>query len=412
MSADNSPNSLIAKPNATKMSKKPLAIMGIVGVLLFGILFWSVNYGSAPEEGVDGQKEVPISETEEQPLWLVEGSGLTLNPKTEQVSGVITPEAPTPSPQETINVPSANNEAIVLVQGKGLSEEEQHLRRMKSQAYLEALNSPLVSKKFNNENNTAQENTENSGTNSTQVGFDRSSSPSINQSSYDVSADKDKEAFFDRARQPDNAWILNNARTAGQEFEIKTGTVIPAVMITGINSDLPGNIIAQVSQNVYDSTSGQNLLIPQGAKLFGEYDSRVIFGQNRVLVAWNRLIYPDGSAITLPAFQGSDMAGNAGFKDKVNNHYFRIFGSAILMSLVTGATTYAVDGATSGSSEDEASLQSSMTTALAQQLGEATTALLEKNLSIKPTLEIRAGFQFNVVITKDIIFESPYMAWR
>ncbi len=411
MNADNSPNSLMARPNATRMSKKPLVIIGIVGFLLFGVLFWSVNYGSLPEEGVDKQKEVAISESEEQPLWLVEGSGLTLDPKTEQISGVIITKESDKLQQEIIDIPE-QKEQVLLIQNKGLTEEEQHLRRMKSQAYLEALNSPLLSKKFSHENNNMQQGTGNEGLNNTQVGFDNlSSSPTLNQSSYDVSADKDKEAFFDRARQADNAWILDSARTKGQDFEIKTGTVIPAVMITGINSELPGNIIAQVSQNVYDSSSGQNLLIPQGAKLFGEYDSRVIYGQSRVLVAWNRLIYPDGSAITLPAMPGSDMAGNAGFNDKVNNHYFRIFGSAILMSLITGATSYAIDGA-SGSSEDETSLQSQMTTALAQQLGQATTTLLEKNLSIKPTLEIRSGFAFNVVLTKDIIFETPYMAWR
>ena len=151
---------------------------------------------------------------------------------------------------------------------------------------------------------------------------------------YDVSADIDKEQFFERSK-PDNQWINQNIRTAGQKYEIKTGSVIPAAMVTAINSDLPGNMIAQVTQNIYDSATGSYLLIPQGTKLFGVYDSRVIMGQQRVLVAWNRIIFPDGSAMTIPSIPGTDMAGNSGFNQKVDNHYFRIFGSSILMALIT-----------------------------------------------------------------------------
>ena len=90
-------------------------------------------------------------------------------------------------------------------------------------------------------------------------------------------------------------------------LEIKTGTVIPAVLISGINSDLPGVLIAQVSQNVYNTANGRHLLIPQGAKLYGVYDSRVVYGQERTLVAWNRIIFPDGSSVTLGAMPGADM---------------------------------------------------------------------------------------------------------
>ena len=183
-------------------------------------------------------------------------------------------------------------------------------------------------------------------------------------------------------------------------------------MITGINSDLPGSIIAQVSQNIFDSATGQNLLVPQGSRLFGKYDSRIIYGQSRVLVAWNRIVYPDGSAITLPSMPGTDMAGSAGFEDEVNNHYFRIFGSSALMSLIMGGTAYTLNETTGGDSTNENSLQSQMTAALAQQFGQTTTSLLQKNLNIKPTLEVRAGYQFNIVLTKDVVFEQPYTAWR
>jgi type IV secretion system protein VirB10 len=186
-------------------------------------------------------------------------------------------------------------------------------------------------------------------------------------------------------------------------------------MVTGINSDLPGNIIAQVSQNVWDTAKGQHLLIPQGTKLFGTYDSRVVYGQERVLVAWNRLILPDGSAFTLGTMPGNDMAGYAGYTDEVNNHYLRIFGSAILMSLITGGMAYTMDSMdASGSSgtDNTPTMQQEMTSALAAQLGQATLQLLQKSLNIKPTLEIRPGYQFNVIVTKDLVFQEPYRSSR
>ena len=196
-------------------------------------------------------------------------------------------------------------------------------------------------------------------------------------------------------------------------LELKTGSVIPGVMLTGINSDLPGNMIAQVAQNVYDTATGLNLLIPQGARLYGIYDSRVVYGQQRVLIAWNRLIFPDGSSISLGAMPGADMAGMAGFNDNVDNHYARIFGSDLMMSLVSGGMAYALDGANDSTETDNGTrMTDEMTASLAQQLGQTTTTLLQRNLSIKPTLEIRPGYQFNIVVTKDVIFREPYTRWR
>jgi type IV secretion system protein VirB10 len=154
--------------------------------------------------------------------------------------------------------------------------------------------------------------------------------------------------------------------------------------------------------------------VPQGAKLFGVYDSRVIYGQERVLVAWNRVVFPDGSAVTLGAMPGSDMAGYAGYTDKVDNHYFRIFGSAILMSMISGGMAYTMDslGSSSESMSQTPTLQDEMGSALAAQLGQTTLQLLQRNLNIKPTLEIRPGYQFNVIVTKDLVFERPYRPQR
>ena len=160
-----------------------------------------------------------------------------------------------------------------------IRQELEKLRRMKTQARLTALYAPLGVKK--NADTSAQygrQATMAQGEQRRDSTLDVSRALSaMRENGYDPAADKDKEAFFNRAEK-DASWILPHSRTAGQPLELKTGTIIPGLMVTGINSDLPGNIIAQVSQNVFDTATGRQLLIPQGAKLLGVYDSRVIYG--------------------------------------------------------------------------------------------------------------------------------------
>lgn len=408
--SEKTPNSLepTKKVSVARMSRWPIYAVLIAGLFLLGILVYSVNFAHNQEEEQAGTQKVDIKE-EERPLLMGEGRGLALAPP----AGSPAIAGPEPKPAET-----RSREPLIVVQGKQeqpdqYRQELENLRRMKAQAQLTALSAPLgVIKRSDTSDQSGQ-----------QVAMvreeqRRDTAPDMNrdlsalrENGYDPAADKDKEAFFGRAEK-DASWILPHTRTAGQPLELKTGAVIPGVMVTGINSDLPGNIIAQVSQNVFDTATGRQLLIPQGAKLFGVYDSRVIYGQERVLVAWNRLMFPDGSAVTLGAMPGSDMAGNAGYTDKVNNHYLRIFGSAILMSMITGGMSYSMDSLDSGGDSDNPTLQDEMGAALASQLGQATLQLLQKNLNIKPTLEIRPGYQFNVIVTKDIVFQQPYREGR
>jgi type IV secretory pathway VirB10-like protein len=135
-------------------------------------------------------------------------------------------------------------------------------------------------------------------------------------------------------------WRLDSQPEAPRSpFELRAGFVVPATLISGINSDLPGQIMAQVAQNVYDTPTGKHLLIPQGSRLVGSYSSDVAYGQARVLVAWQRIVFPDGKAMDIGAMPGADSAGYAGFNDQVNNHYLRLFGSAFLMSGVTAGIT-------------------------------------------------------------------------
>jgi type IV secretion system protein VirB10 len=118
-------------------------------------------------------------------------------------------------------------------------------------------------------------------------------------------------------------------------YELRAGFVIPGTLISGINSQLPGQIMAQISQDVFDTATGKFKLFPQGSRLVGTYSSEVAYGQARVLVAWQRIVFPDGKALDISAMPGADGAGYAGFKDQVDNHYLRIFGSALLMSAIT-----------------------------------------------------------------------------
>jgi type IV secretory pathway VirB10-like protein len=187
---------------------------------------------------------------------------------------------------------------------------------------------------------------------------------------------------------------------------VRAGWVIPAILISGINSSLPGQILAQTAIDVYDTPSGRRRLIPRGTRLVGEYSSDIQYGQSRVLVSWRRLVFPDGKALDIGAMPGSSGAGYAGVGDRVNNHYLRTFGSAILMSAIlagVGTTQAGRDG--DGSRQRMAD---ALSESLGQVMGGVMAEMLSKNLNLAPTLEIRPGYRFNVMLTRDLIFPGPY----
>lgn len=195
--------------------------------------------------------------------------------------------------------------------------------------------------------------------------------------------------------------LLPHIRTpALSRYELKTGTIIPGVLISGLNSDLPGAVIAQVAQNVYDTATGQHLLVPQGARLFGMYDSRITYGQNRALVVWQRIIFPDASTLELDRMSGSDQAGYSGFADKINNHYFRLFGQVFLLSAIQAAPHELSGDSTSGDNE--------FGKIAAANYSDTGRQLVERNLAIQPTIRIRPGYKFSIMVSKDIVFRGPY----
>lgn len=198
----------------------------------------------------------------------------------------------------------------------------------------------------------------------------------------------------------DNGYLKNKKTKTLSPYELKAGWVIPAVLITSINSEIQGQVLAQVSQNVYDSVTGKYLLIPQGTKIVGSYSSNILWGQSRLLVAWNKLIFPDGQSLILDNMQGVSADGLTGFKDKVNNHYIRTFASAILLSSITAGVSLA-DNSTG---ERETAKDKAISSAI-EQMSQVAAEIIRKNMNIAPTLEIRSGYKFNIFVTKDIILE-------
>ncbi|HBP6867964.1 TPA: conjugal transfer protein TrbI [Legionella pneumophila] len=205
-------------------------------------------------------------------------------------------------------------------------------------------------------------------------------------------------------------WHLNSKlENPNSRFELRAGSVIPGVMISGISSELPGQIIGQVSQNVYDTPTGKHLLIPQGTKLIGIYSSDVSFGQNSVLVAWQRLVFPDGKALDIGSMPGADGAGYSGYRDEVDHHYARIYGSALLMSGIVAGITYSQNiNQPNQYGFAQPTAGSVLSQALGQQLGEVTSQLVSKNLNVAPTINIRPGYRFNIIVVKDLTFNRPY----
>lgn len=226
--------------------------------------------------------------------------------------------------------------------------------------------------------------------------------PQMQQS--DPNGQARKEAFLSQKRSDDYLEFTRDVPLS--PFELNVGTIIPAALISGMNSDLPGALIAQVTQNVYDSATGKHLLIPQGAKLYGVYDSNVSYGQSRAVSAWTRINYPDGTRLNLGGMGGMDVEGYSGFEDQVDNHYWKTFGNAALLGMISGATQ-------AGISEDSrnSDTKSAIADGVTQQFAQTGSTLIQKNLDVQPTIKIRPGYKFNIMVNKDIML-TPYKPSR
>lgn len=185
--------------------------------------------------------------------------------------------------------------------------------------------------------------------------------------------------------------------------ELKAGSVIPSILLTGVNSDLPGDMIATVREDVYDTITGKKLLIPKGTRILGTYDSGITFGQKRILIIWQRLIFPNGKSIMLDNFPGVDLSGYAGITGKVDNHTLKLVQSVVLTSVLGGLSTL-VDRDNNNKDKE---ILNEIAIAGGERVVDIGETLAEKILNIKPTIKVKPGTRFTIIVNADLNLE-PY----
>lgn len=242
---------------------------------------------------------------------------------------------------------------------------------------------------LSNNNTSSNNNSESYLQNSTQ-----SQTQQTQEDAYKTLNQQNNKKGFAKSESGEESWNLKGSLKASySKYEVKAGSIIPATLITQINSDLPGNVTAIVRESLYDSITGKYLLIPKGSKLIGEYSSEITFAQNRVMVVWQRLIMPNGKSLNLENMGGVDLTGQVGLKDKVSNHTLKLLQGVILSAMIGGST--------------DSSKDSSNATAYAQESASTVAqSFVDKFLNVQPTITISQGTKFNVFVNKDMTLET------
>lgn len=191
------------------------------------------------------------------------------------------------------------------------------------------------------------------------------------------------------------------------ELEVKAGTIIPCVLINGIISDLPGNCLAQITEDVYDSATGKNILIPKGSKVVGTYDHRINYGQSRIMAVWTKLVYPDGSTLLLENLSGADPSGYTGYKGEVNRHWNSLIASAMIVSLL-GAGADMVTPSNSGRNNDDNDAGNVLSENVARSVAEAMSKVIQREADRAPTIKIKPGKRFVLFVKRDVVFTEKW----
>ncbi len=292
---------------------------------------------------------------------------------------------PTAAPMPTLSSPP-----IVTRQNNSVARPPSRLAALREDEFIKALGAPQMVESFHNR--------------ALDIPSAQAGSPGLSgvqQASSDVS-----QATLKPAPSP---------------YTVTAGSVIPALLVSGIDSDLPGPVLGQVRENVFDSASGRFLLIPQGTRLIGAYKAAPASGQSRVQIAWQRLVFPNASSMDLPQMPGADSAGYSGFTDEVDHHYLRTFGTATLLSLISAGQMVGQMGAFGGgygfagpmgygyAAPNQWALMGEMGgSAASSQMGAVGQQALQQGINGSPTIEIRPGYQFNVMVTQDLVLPGPY----
>ncbi|HDZ5273120.1 TPA: conjugal transfer protein TrbI [Campylobacter coli] len=401
-----SPNKFLPKNNK-RLSKVPIIIIfAIIAIVLFSIFYVALSR----KQNLERQTAAQTTPKEETQIATNHNNDLNLyidelQVQKAQENNIISPPMPnaTQQPIQETNSQTTQqppNNTPILVQNNAIDEKEMKIKKdmqlkaLLSNTKLDIKTEATDSKKnqainFNPPNNNEDINLGAINPQNTGLGLESGTN-------------KDVQGQQFLSQKKDNGYLKYAKQKPLSTYEIKAGWNIPAILITGVNSDLPGQILAQVTQNVYDSATGKYLLIPQGTKVVGAYSSNIIYGQSRLLVAWNKLIFPNGDTLNLDGMQGTSQDGYTGFEDQVDNHYFRIFGSAFLLSSISAGIALSDNSDTN--SEKETASDKAIAQAI-QQMGQVASEMIRKNMNISPTLKIRPGYKFNIFVTKDIILE-------
>ncbi|ULJ74524.1 IncP-type conjugal transfer protein TrbI [Rhizobium gallicum] len=409
-----------------RLNRLPIIVAVIIVALFFGVvvigLSWrglsfnvgkdiesasntpATSFGDQLKRGVsDGLIGEPVEREAFQPTPVVEQ-------KVEKEESVI---ARQPAEREERR-PSIESEVewkarLKREQDEQYMREAQRQRMARLQARATALDSPLKVEMSDVERapeptNTGRQTT-NAAVNSSSDLYAAAMKSGLMGQTVDQNGQTSKEDFFNQDIK-DLGYLPNQVLPQMSPYELKRGSVIPATLVTGLNSDLPGRMTAQISQNVYDSATGYRLLIPQGAKLFGRYDSKISFGQERVLVVWTDLIFPNGSTLQIGGMAGTDAEGYGGLKDKVDRHLWRTFGSAALVAIIGTGIDMSLPESSTLATQDTASDAARRN--FAESFGRVAEQTISKNLNVQPTIRIRPGYNFSVLVDQDIVFPSAY----
>lgn len=388
---EESPDFLVKSPkaNGKRLNKKPLLLIAGLGlILLVGLLYtMQQKVNASMREAEQAAAEIPKTVVAAvPPIKKPDGEDVSFPAPATNTVYVQGQEAPMPAP------------------------EPEWIRRQRDaqmQAYQSALNSePEITKFAGIQGNNPPPSQQPSNIPVPPMNGLIPPPPQYRDEDGEpaAGAERDEQAqkrAFLAAMDPNASTYLKQTKNPPiSPYEIKAGWVIPGRMISGINCALPGPIVGQVSEDVYDSATGQHLLIPAGSKTYGACDSSIGVGQESIFVAWERIIFPDSSSISLGGMPGADKSGIAGLSDQVDNHYVRTFGQAFMISLFSaGIQLSQPRGAVTGTYN----AQQIGAAAIGQQLGQLGMQLARRNLYMQPTLKVRPGFDFTIAINKDMV---------
>jgi type IV secretion system protein TrbI len=400
------PDLLSHDPGVRRLNRLPLVIVGLLGLMILAAITYTYQMRLADMRDQAAASDGKPSAASPSEVFQDAPDG-GLIPANRQM---LTPPPPPAVKIETPALPNAETEAE-----ERLRQQREQLAQARLAANLQAIKAPTAVARAQatvKPASTAPLPADGNGANGHSAAYAealrrrmlRGDAPE----DIDINHAAEKAAWLqDRNPQGREAHYLSGGREMPiSRYEIKAGTIIPATMISGVNSDLPGQLLAQVRENIFDSASGRYILIPQGSKLIGTYDNAITSGQERVLVAWTRIIYPDGSSLDLGKMPGADAAGFAGLKDRVDNHFWKAFGNALLMSVFSAGVQVSQGGQNNGGGGLTA--QQTIAAGLGQQLGQLGQEMARRNVQVQPTIEIRQGLTFTVMVTKDAVI-SP---WR